>query len=465
MYKKRQTILLIALMLTLSTSIRAQSLQKFKDGDSIVFLGNSITDGGHYHSYIWLYYMTRFPEMRIQIFNSGISADAVSNMYKRFDTDVLVYKPNYLVLTFGMNDSGYAEYNKPNSKQFGDKKYEEMVANFGKLNNKIKSIPDITVGIMTSTPYEEIADLPHSPIANVHVGKTDVMLRMSDYQKSIARDNNWGFVDLISPMLEINREGQRLDPSFTISGGDRVHPSHLGHMVMAYYFLKAQGFSNEKVSSTSIDVNELNNIETEFCEINNLEYTQGVLSFDYLAQSLPYPTDTLHLWGSPSQHDALKYVPFMDEMNQEVLTVKGLDEGIYSITIDSELISEFSSQALSNGINLANYVNTPQYQQAISVMLLNEERWEIERRIRQYKGLHYRYLEHKDLLFEDTKETLDILQSDLPNNEVVRYLYPNYSKSRFEEVRNTWEQMQQLLVDRIYTINKPLIRTIKIIKQ
>ena len=31
----------------------------------MVFVGNSITHGGHYHSFIWLYYMTRFPDKPI----------------------------------------------------------------------------------------------------------------------------------------------------------------------------------------------------------------------------------------------------------------------------------------------------------------------------------------------------------------------------------------------------------------
>ena len=49
-----------------------------------VFLGNSITDGGHYHSYIWLYYMTRFPDMPIRVFNGGIGGDTAYDMNKRF---------------------------------------------------------------------------------------------------------------------------------------------------------------------------------------------------------------------------------------------------------------------------------------------------------------------------------------------------------------------------------------------
>jgi hypothetical protein len=37
----------------------AQQIKPFKAGDRVAFTGNSITDGGHYHSYVWLYYMTR----------------------------------------------------------------------------------------------------------------------------------------------------------------------------------------------------------------------------------------------------------------------------------------------------------------------------------------------------------------------------------------------------------------------
>ena len=35
--------------------VAAQQVLPFKNGDKVVFMGNSITDGGHYHSYIWLY--------------------------------------------------------------------------------------------------------------------------------------------------------------------------------------------------------------------------------------------------------------------------------------------------------------------------------------------------------------------------------------------------------------------------
>lgn len=63
------------LFLFLPLSGVAQQVAPFRSGDRVAFVGNSITDGGHYHSYIWLYYMTRFPEMRMQMFNCGVGGD------------------------------------------------------------------------------------------------------------------------------------------------------------------------------------------------------------------------------------------------------------------------------------------------------------------------------------------------------------------------------------------------------
>lgn len=457
-------VFLLIISLFLSFTLFSQSVVPFQAGDRVVFLGNSITDGGRYHSFVWLYYMTHFPERRIQIFNSGISADMVSNMQKRFETDVLPHKPSYIMLTFGMNDSGYSGYDKPDGAAYGEKMYQDAVENYKAMETKLKAYRKAKVGIMSSSPYDENVELPDNPASKAHKGKLDVMLKIADFQKEQAEKNAWGFVDITRPMAEINVKGQEKDPSFTISGGDRVHPGNLGHMVMAYLFLKAQGFAGEKVADIVIDAKERKAIISENCKISAVKNNDGKLSFNYLAKSLPYPTDTLHLWGSASQHEALDLVPFVKDMNEEKLRIKGLSDGEYELKIDNELIGKFSMRELSNGINLATYSNTPQYQQALSVMHLNEERWEIERRLRQYKGLHYRYLEGKGLLLEDSRKTLDQLQSELNTHYILPHLYPNYTKARFEEIRKTWEAMQELLVDRIYSINKPIERSIEIIK-
>ena len=64
---------LLFLVCTCCNSLCAQSaIPPFKKGERVVFVGNSITHGGHYHSFVWLYYMTRFPNKPITIMNAGI---------------------------------------------------------------------------------------------------------------------------------------------------------------------------------------------------------------------------------------------------------------------------------------------------------------------------------------------------------------------------------------------------------
>lgn len=52
----------------------APLLPQFSDGERVCFVGDSITHGGSYHSYVYLYYLTRFPDRDIRVFNDGITA-------------------------------------------------------------------------------------------------------------------------------------------------------------------------------------------------------------------------------------------------------------------------------------------------------------------------------------------------------------------------------------------------------
>ena len=61
--------------------LQAQTtIPRFEEGERVVFVGNSITHGGHYHSFIWLYYMTRFPDKPITIMNAGIGGESAWDM-------------------------------------------------------------------------------------------------------------------------------------------------------------------------------------------------------------------------------------------------------------------------------------------------------------------------------------------------------------------------------------------------
>ena len=100
-------ILLSLMIIAASITAAAQTIPQFRPGDKVALIGDSITHGGHYHSYIWLYYMTRFPNMPLTLLNCGIGGDTAQSIEYRLQQDVLAKDPTYITLTFGMNDTGY----------------------------------------------------------------------------------------------------------------------------------------------------------------------------------------------------------------------------------------------------------------------------------------------------------------------------------------------------------------------
>jgi len=292
------------------------------------------------------------------------------------------------------------------------------------------------------------------------------MLVIAAEQQKTAKENNWGFVDFNTPMTQISQREQRTDSIFTMQDADRIHPTNDGQMVMAYVFLNAQGLAGTKVADVVINTTN-NKIERQInCKITGLAANGSTTKFAYLANSLPYPIDTIPSgFGRPqrSQAQALKLIPFINDYDQEILHVKGLDQTkIYALTIDGKAIGTWDGKAYNDGINLAQLTATPQYQQSLAIMHLNEERWEIERRLREYYWIHYSILKPKGLLFNDSEATMDSLQKYAKKDFFVAVTIPTYQKARFKSVRDAWQKEMELLIDQIYQINKPVAHEFEI---
>ena len=454
---KKIFVLIAAVCMTYTTAF-AQTVKPFKEGERAVFLGNSITDGGHYHSYIWLYYMTRFPNMPLRILNGGIGGDTAYDMNKRLDGDIFPMKPSVLMVTFGMNDSGYFEYNGDNPKEFGEQKYQESIKNYQQMEKRFKDLPDTRIVMVGTSPYDETVQLKENVPFKT---KNETIKRIVEYQKESAAKNNWEFTDLNAPMVALNQQNQQKDPAFTLCGSDRIHPDNDGHMVMAYLFLKAQGFVGKEVAEMEINANKKQAVKVENCTVSNIKKNGKDLSFDYLAEALPYPLDTIARgWGQKKgQAEATKVIPFMDEMNREVLKVTGL-KGDYKLLIDEEEIGIWSGDDLAKGINLAAESKTPQYQQALTVMHLNEYRWEIERTFREYAWCQFGFFQQQGLLFANDRKAIEIMDENVDKNVWLKGRRDMYSKMMLDPVREAREQEMEVLINKIYEINKPVVRKI-----
>lgn len=443
------SLLLVFPFVTISAQVAP-----FKNGERAVFAGNSITDGGHYHSYIWLYYITHFPNEKIEIFNAGIGGDVAGQIVKRIDDDVFNHKPTVVAVTFGMNDVGYSEYLKPNADSFSKQKINECYNSYLQIEKRLKEAPNVRKILMASSPYDETV----KGTGNYFPGKSNAMLQVANFQQEAAKKNRWDFVDFNRPMTTINAQEQQKDSTFTLCGQDRIHPGNDGHLVMAYIFLKAQGLSGKDVANIHIDVPKKAVTQSVNCKISLLKATPENIEFKYLANSLPYPIDTIPRgWNEKrKQSDALKLIPFIEEFDKEMLVVNGLSANTnYMLKIDKKEIGRWKGNEFENGINMAELTTTPQYKQALSLMYLNEERWEIERRFRQYAWVQFDFFRDKGLLFADNEEALDTLNANVAKNGFLAGNRDNYLKARLPEIRQTWQQEMNLLIDRMYSLNKP----------
>ena len=449
-------LLILWLLVPCSTMLAAgaRSIAPFQKGDRVTFVGNSITDGGHYHSYIWLYYMTHFPKMRLWMANCGVGGDTANEILARFDDDVLTKQPTVLTFTFGMNDTGYYEYNGADSADFARRKLEEAKQNFALCEEKLKSLKGVRLVMIGTSPYDQTSTFNNDIFAR----KNDNMQRVVALQKEAAERNGWEFLDLNAPMVKLNMKMQETDPNFTLIGSDRIHPDNDGHMVMAYLFLEAQGMKGKKVADMQLDATKGKVTRAENCRISKVKQTSDGLQFDCLAESLPFPLDTIARgWGfNNGAAKVTKSIPsFIDDLSDEHLTVTGLQAGQYELSIDGTIIDTLSNAALSDGINLSQYRHTPQYQQALAVMTLNETRWDVERRFREWAWVNYDFMMPAGHLNDNSEQGAQKFRELCKDNAWLASKRGTYDQMVRPEIREVYKQEMELLVDRIYELNQP----------
>jgi len=113
--QKRYVVRLSGVMLCLLLlgTAAAQPLL-LRDQQVMVTLGNSITEGGEspegYVSLMRKALEVLYPEMTVYIINAGISGHKSTDMYDRFDTDVLRWQPHWVTISVGVNDVWHGFY-------------------------------------------------------------------------------------------------------------------------------------------------------------------------------------------------------------------------------------------------------------------------------------------------------------------------------------------------------------------
>jgi endoglucanase len=257
---------------------------------------------------------------------------------------------------------------------------DEVVQYKIRLDSIVRMFLSKKVRVILERPsiYDQTAQLSETN----HLGVNDVLGECAQYIDSLGEKYDLPVVDYYSIMNRINLEIQKKDPAATLTGEDRIHPRETGHFIMAYQFLKTEQVP-KYVSKIVIDAKKLKVAdEGENCEIEKIKKIGRKIEFTVKEKALPFPV-------KEGQQEAIKLVPFMDEMNVELLKITGISSGNYKLKIDTSVVGDFTSQQLNEGINLAQYSNTPQMRQAVGVRVKFEKLWDMEGRLRGMKFIEY----------------------------------------------------------------------------
>ena len=318
------------------------------DGDRVTWYGDSITEDGRYGAFVEMYVRTHLPKLEVRFTNSGWGGDRVSGggggpANVRIDQDFKPSNPTVVTVFLGMNDGGYVPWSADNDAAFAtgyDKLIQLMLA----------AAPKARYTLLQTSPYDDFA----------HPSKSynDVLLKMGVHVKELASKYKFDYVDLNEPLVNALTQAARDDAQTAMRlVPDQIHPQEAGHLLMAATLLKSWNapslVSEVVIDSKTGDVKK--SAGTKVSKTAAWEWKQT-------DEVLPMPIN----WGDPGVRLIADSAGILDAIDDEMLTMTGLDSGSYSISIDGKEVGKASADDLGKGINLAK-LPTPMVIQAIQV--------------------------------------------------------------------------------------------------
>lgn len=334
---------------------------QLKDGDTVVFLGDSITHQCLYTQYVEDYFLTRYPAMKLRFHNAGVGGDRATDALTRFDRDVAEYKPRYVTVLIGMNDGGYGQWTP---EMFGT--YErDMTA----LIERIQSI-GATAILMTPTMYDTRAALlrakPPRPVdspANKYYNAS--LAYLGAWVREQAINRGLGFVDMYGPLNNLTIEQRQEKADFTFIP-DAVHPEADGQLIMAASIIEQMQHS-PAVSAAMLTFADGKWAAGKNSTASEVQGDANGVTFTLTANALP--------WVVPGEASfGYKVTRAGHRLSNESIRIVGLAPGQYDLKIDGQTVGTYGAGQLAFRVELEENAKTPEYQQALAVAVLNKER-------------------------------------------------------------------------------------------
>jgi lysophospholipase L1-like esterase len=351
--KPAALVRILCLVAFVALQARAESFA-LKDGDRVVFYGDSITDQRLYTTFTETYVVTRFPKLDVHFVHSGWGGDRVTGggggpIDLRLRRDVFAYKPTVMTIMLGMNDGSY--------RAFDEKIFDTYAKGYQHIVGAVKeALPGIRITVIQPSPFDDVTQPPR-----FEGGYNAVLVRYSQFVKELAEREKLGVADLNSPVVAALEKAKATDAELAKKIiPDRVHPGPGGHLLMAAELLKSW-HAPALVCAVEIDARTKKMSVASETSVSELKAGDEI-SWTQLDEALPMPVDL----NDPAVALAVKSSDFLPALNQQTLKVTGLSGANFDLKIDGDEVGSFSREQWAEGINLAT-LPTPMAKQAAEV--------------------------------------------------------------------------------------------------
>lgn len=223
--------LLATLVIAAPAAVRAadDATVPLKKGDRIIFLGDSITQGGGgANGYITLIKKAldeKHKDLGIETINAGISGNKVPNLQKRVDKDVVARKPTVVFIYIGINDVWHGERNDGTPKDKFEAGLKEVIGKVSDAGAKVI--------VCTPTVIGEKKDGGN---------KLDKQLdEYADISRKVAKELKLPLCDLRKAFVDYLKANNGEDKASGILTTDSVHLNAAGNKLVAETMLKMLG--------------------------------------------------------------------------------------------------------------------------------------------------------------------------------------------------------------------------------
>lgn len=205
----------------------------FETNQKLVFIGDSITDGGRrtssaaygegYVSQVRNLLLARYPQLKLRIVNHGVPGDTTRDLVSRWERDVIAEQPDWLAVMIGINDV-WRSFGAYSTEAVPLPEYE---ANLRRLLGQARSATSARLILLT--PYM-IEPNPRQP-----------MRRQMDCYGQVVRQIA---PDFTAQLVDTQAAFDAVLAHTIVSdwSDDQIHLNRAGHAVIALALLRAVGY-------------------------------------------------------------------------------------------------------------------------------------------------------------------------------------------------------------------------------